>query len=341
MNARSRTFAPILLAALLATAVRATPPFDTKPEETAYDRTTWKKKYVRPKECPFPADNQFTPAREFLGRTLFFDPRLSSSQFISCATCHNPGFSWGDGLPKGIGHGMKQLGRRTPTILNVAWSDLLFWDGRAESLDEQALGPIQSPGEMNQDLEGMIDRIRRISGYRSMFEKAYPGEPIAPKTLARAIATFERTVVSGTAPFDEWISGREDAISEPAKRGFDLFNTKAVCEKCHGGWNFTDNGFHDIGVPGEDKGRGAKLRLESVQYAFKTPTLRNATHRAPYMHDGSEASLEAVVDLYDLGGRQKRPSLAAEMKPLHLSTGEKSDMIEFLKTLTSKDRAIE
>jgi cytochrome c peroxidase len=327
----------ILLAASLGMAAFAA---DTG-EGGAYDRSQWKKKYVRPAETPFPADNQLTTARELLGRTLFFDPRMSGSKFISCATCHNPGFSWGDGLPKGIGHGMKPLGRRTPTILNVAWSDLLFWDGRAESVEEQCLGPIQSPGEMNQDLGKMIELIQGIRGYRTLFQDAYPGEPIGAKTVARAIATFERTVVSGTAPFDEWVSGRESAISESAKRGFDLFNSKAMCQKCHDGWNFTDNGFHDIGVPSDDKGRGAKLPLEAMQYAFKTPTLRNVTERGPYMHDGTEASLEAVIQLYDLGGRQKRPSLALEIKPLHLTAAEKADLVDFLQTLTSKDKPVE
>jgi cytochrome c peroxidase len=306
-----------------------------------YNRSYWKAKYTRPRSIPFPSGNQFSQEREILGRTLFFDPRLSGSGVISCATCHNPGFSWGDALPKGIGQGMKELRRRTPTILNTGWADLLFWDGRAESLEEQALDPVASPAEMDQPLDKMAAMLANIPGYRTMFNRAYPGEEIAPKTVAQAIATFERTIVSGQAPFDKWVAGQESAISGAAKRGFDLFNTKAGCQKCHGEWNFTDNGFHDIGVAGNDRGRGAVLPLEAMQHAFKTPTLRNVDRRGPYMHDGSEASLENVVDLYDQGGREKRPSLAPEVGPLHLTAQEKADLTMFLRTLTSEDQRIE
>ena len=152
-------------------------------EPVALDAATFdqlKAKYRRPAAIPFPASNGFTRERELLGRTLFFDPRLSSSNFIYCATCHNPGFSWGDGLPKGIGHGMKEVGRRTPTILNTAWIEPLFWDGRAEDLEAQALGPIEAPGEMNQPIEQTIAKLREIAGYRRLFEIAYPGEGITP-----------------------------------------------------------------------------------------------------------------------------------------------------------------
>ncbi len=236
-----RIFLTFVLGVSAVQMITAAPP----PRVEKYDRQQARLKYVRPTEIPFPKSNQYTPARELLGRTLFFDPRLSGSKFISCATCHNPGFSWGDGLPLAIGHGMKQLGRRTPTILNLAWAELLFWDGRAESLEEQALGPIAAPGEMNQPLDKMIATVSSIRGYKPLFESAYPGEPANEKTVARAIATFERSVVSGQAPFDKWIAGDESAISEKAKHGFDLFNTKAACATCHSGWAFTDGGFHD------------------------------------------------------------------------------------------------
>jgi cytochrome c peroxidase len=304
-------------------------------------RAEWKQKYVRPKSAPFPSNNLYSKDRELLGKTLFFDPRLSGSRFISCATCHNPALSWGDGLPKGIGHGMKELGRRSPTILNVAWADLLFWDGRAETLEEQALGPIASAGEMNQPLEKMVRLLSGIAEYKPLFDRAYPGEALDEKTVARAIATFERTVVSADAPFDKWVGGQENAIPESARRGFDLFNGKAKCAKCHEGWNFTDNGFHDIGLVGADRGRGARLPLEAMQFAFKTPTLRNSDRRAPFMHDGCESTLEQVVDFYDEGGKAKRPSLAPEMIPLKLSPTEKTDVVSFLKTLTSVDKPVE
>jgi cytochrome c peroxidase len=298
--------------------------------------------YTRPASTPYPADNAYTPAREALGRALFFDPRLSGSGWISCASCHNPGLSWGDGLPRAIGHGMQVLGRRTPTILNLAWGDAFFWDGRAGSLEEQALGPIQAAGEMNLDLETMIARLRAVDAYRPLFDAAYPGEGIQPATVAKAIATFERGVVSADAPFDRWVGGDEDAIGVEAKKGFVLFNTKAACSKCHGGWRFTDDSFHDIGVRGDDLGRGALLKeIPSLRHAFKTPTLRDADRRGPYMHDGSVPTLEAVVDFYDTGGAVARESLSNDMKPLGLTADEKRQLVAFMRTLTSPGRAVE
>lgn len=293
--------------------------------------------YQRPVSIPFPADNGYTKEREVLGRTLFFDPRLSVSNFISCASCHNPGFSWGDGLPKGIGHGMREVGRRTPTILNAAWPELLFWDGRAESLEAQALGPIEAPGEMNMPLDQLLPKLQGIEGYRLLFEMAYPGEGISKTTLGKAIATFERTVVSGVAPVDKWIAGQEDAIADAAKRGFMLFTGKAKCAACHSTWRFTDNSFHDIGLPSTDPGRGKLLpQITRMQHAFKTPTLRNVDQRGPYMHDGSVPTLRAVIDLYDTAGIA-RPSRSPEITPLGLTEGEKEDLIAFLRTLTSVD----
>lgn len=300
-----------------------------------------KKLYRRPDAVPQSKNNELTPEREILGRTLFFDPRLSGSNWISCASCHNPALAWGDGLPRAIGHGMKELGRRTPTVLNLAWAEALFWDGRAGSLEEQALGPIAAAGEMNLPLEDLEARLRSITGYRPLFEAAYPGEPVSKETVAKAIAAFERTVVSASAPFDRWVAGEEGALGEPARRGFALFNGKANCAKCHSGWRFTDDGFHDLGMEGSDRGRGKILEdIQASQFAFKTPTLRNVDRRAPYMHDGSLATLEAVVDYYDRGGTVKRPSLSREMHALNLTAEEKADLIAFLKALTSDDKPV-
>jgi len=302
------------------------------------DLPALKEKFRRPVEMPHPADNAPSEARVALGRMLFFDPRLSGSGILACSTCHNPGFSWTDGLERAVGHAMKPLPRRTPTILNVAWAEALFWDGRASSLEEQALGPIASPDEMNQPLEALVAKLAAVPGYPAQFEAAYPGEGITLPTIAKAIASFERTVVSGTAPFDRWLAGDEAAIGADAKRGFVLFNSKARCSTCHAGWRFTDDSFHDIGVRGEDRGRGALLaEIEVLQHAFKTPTLRNVAERAPYMHDGSERRLEDTIALYDQGGRVRRPSLSHEIKPLDLSAEESSQLVAFLHTLTSED----
>lgn len=297
--------------------------------------------YARPEAVLYPDDNQLTPARELLGRTLFFDPRLSGSSWISCGSCHNPGFSWGDGLPLAIGEGMKVLGRRTPTLLNLAWAPALFWDGRAETLEEQALGPIQAAGEMNLTLPQMEERLRDIDGYQRLFEDAYPGQGVTAKRVASAIATFERGIVSGQAPFDLWIAGDHQAISPSAQRGFTLFNEKARCSTCHAGWRFTDDSFHDIGVATDDTGRGRVLpKMAIAQFAFKTPTLRNVAERAPYLHNGSASTLEEVVELYDRGGLVQRPSLSTEMKRLGLTETEKQDLVAFLHTLTSHDAAL-
>jgi cytochrome c peroxidase len=292
--------------------------------------------YQRPKSVPFPADNPYSAEKAALGEMLFFDPRLSGANYISCASCHNPALSWGDGLPRGIGHGMTVLGRRTPTILNAAWADLLMWDGRKANLEEQALGPMSAPVEMNQELAKLPAKLAAIDAYRKRFAAVFPGEGITVATAAKAIATYERTVVSGTAPFDRWIAGDEKAISESAKRGFVLFNSKGNCQACHSGWNFTDNSFRDIGLPDADIGRGKILDLPSMQHAFKTPTLRDVERRAPYMHDGSVPTLLAVIDHYDHGFVQ-RPSLSEEVKPLHLSAEEKTDLVNFMMTLTGEN----
>ena len=270
---------------------------------------------------------------------LFFDPRLSGSDSISCASCHNPSFSWGDGLATGFGHGMTRLGRRTPTVWNLAWADLLMWDGRFASLEEQALGPMGADVEMNQNLNEVVNELSAIPEYRTLFNVSFPGEGITLENVTKAIATFERTLVTSVASFDKWIAGDEDAISESAKRGFDLFNEKANCAACHSGWNFTDGGFHDIGLPDDDIGRGKVVPGVTVlQHAFKTPTLRNVALRGPYMHRGSLASQEAVIDHYD-DGFVKRDSLSADIKRLGLNDQEKTDLVAFLQTLTSNELA--
>ena len=173
-------------------------------------RSERKAKYARPTEVPFPSENPYTTEKADLGRLLFFDPRLSGSNYISCATCHNPSLSWSDGLTTSIGHGMTRGERRTPTILNLAWGELFMWDGRFGSLEEQALGPMGAEVEMNQNLDTVADEIRAIPGYRTLFSVVFPDEGVSLDNIARAIATYERTVVSGVAPFDRWIAGDED-----------------------------------------------------------------------------------------------------------------------------------
>jgi cytochrome c peroxidase len=295
--------------------------------------------YLRPQTVPEPASNKTTPARVALGKALFFDPRLSGSNWISCATCHNPALGWSDGLPTGIGDGMHALKRATPTILNSAFSKILMWDGRARDLEEQALGPVAAVVEMNQDIPGLVAKLSRIEGYAQMFENAYPKEGISGATIAKAIAAFERTVLSTESPFDRWRKGDSKAVSASAKRGFALFTGKADCVACHQGYNFNDDGFHNIGLKAisaeEDLGRYAHRKVNVARGAFKTPTLRDVALSSPYMHNGIYQTLEEVVEHYDRGGDVKE-HLDPNMKALGLSGPEKADLVEFMKSLTGK-----
>jgi len=311
--------------------------------EDAPSRATlskWIALYHRPASVPVPASNPMTAEKAALGMDLFFDPRLSGSGAISCASCHNPALAWQDGLAKGIGHRGSQLGRHTPTIIDTAWSEPLFWDGRAATLEDQAKGPLQAPAEMNMPHADVVKKVKSIPGYRQQFAAVFPGRDIDIDGVAMAIATYERTIVSSQAPFDHWIEGNDDAISPSAKRGFAVFNGKGNCASCHSGWRFSDNGFHDIGLTGDDIGRAKVIPGVAVlDHAFKTPCLRNIDGRAPYMHDGSMASLEAVVEHYDHGFVQ-RASLSPEMKTLHLSMRDKKDLVAFLHTLSSDDGGV-
>lgn len=293
----------------------------------------------------YPKDNAPTSERIELGKMLYFDPRLSGSNWISCASCHNPSLGWSDGLKTAIGHGFGVLSRNSPTIVNSAYSPLQFWDGRAESLEEQALGPIQSPGEMNQNLDELVTELKAVRGYAELFEKAYPGQGISKDTIAKAIANFERTVISKDSPFDEWMAGTQNAVSESAKKGYEIFNGKAKCVFCHSGFNFTDNGFHNIGVKGldgkEDEGRFAKVPVKLMKGAFKTPTLRDVALTGPYMHNGIYKTLEEVIEHYDRGGDVKENLSPTLPKELKLSSEEKKNLADFLRSLTGKPVKIE
>lgn len=306
-------------------------------EPATLDMAAMKAQYKRPAAVPFPRDNPYSDAKAELGHKLFFDPRVSGPSTMSCASCHNPALSWGDGLPTAVGSAANQLARRSPTILNLAWAEALFWDGRADTLEQQAVGPMMAPGEMNQSMPRLIALLNDIPGYRTAFAAAFPGQPISGDTIAKAVATFERTIVSGEAPFDRWIAGEETAIDEAAKRGFVLFNTQANCSACHSGWRFTDDSFHDIGVADADLGRGQLVAgVEPLKHAFKTPGLRNIAGRAPYMHNGSIPTLAAVVRHYD-GGFTKRPSLSADIYRLDLTNRDVENLVAFMKTLSSAD----
>lgn len=296
--------------------------------------------FERPLRIPFTDDAPYSPMRATLGKMLFFDPRLSGAENISCATCHNPSFGWEVPTSGPIGATNEMLGRQAPTILNAAWGEHFFWDGRAASLEHQASGPIVANVEMAGDLDVIVDRLSQISTYLDGFNAAYPDEGMTPDTILNAIATFERTVVTNWAPFDRWVDGDESAISDAAKRGFEVFVGDGHCAACHTGWNFTDNLFHDIGLETADLGRAAVAPDEPLsRHAFKTPGLRNIFYRAPYMHNGSLDNIEEVVAHYITGGIE-RPSLSGLMTPLDLSDQQVSDLVAFLASLTAEEEAV-
>jgi cytochrome c peroxidase len=297
--------------------------------------------YRRPAAIPHPKDNQYSRAKYELGRTLFFDPILSGAKVRSCSTCHNPALSWADGQPRAIGEDQKPLPLRAPTLLNVAWTPRLGWDGHFPDLESMAVSPITAADNMNMPIGTLIERLSALPGYGKAFTAAFGKGNVTQPKIEQALATFERSIVSDQAPFDRWIRGDQNAVGAAAKRGFALFNGKAECAACHSGWAFTDGSFHDIGVgQNDDIGRGRLFpKSAKLQYAFKTPTLRDVARRGPYMHDGSLPTLQAVIDLYDRGGID-RPSRDDHIHQLNLAQSEKADIIAFLQTLNGEPQAV-
>ncbi len=291
-------------------------------------------KWLRPETIPAPKENQITPERVELGTFLYFDTRLSRDGTVSCATCHNEANGWSDGLPKAVGIEGREGPRNSPTVLNTAYQIRQFWDGRARTLEEQALGPIEADVEMDMDLDKLLKRLNKIEGYKVLFEKAYPGEGITRDTLAKAIATFERTVVSTEAPFDRYIKGDSNAIDENAKKGFALFTGKAHCTDCHDGFNFTDGSFHNLGLGDADEGRYGLKKRAAWFHAFKTPTLRDVTKSGPYFHDGSIKTLAEATAVCGNGGRFPN---SEKVSPLIVDRGLNQEelelLVDFLKTL--------
>ena len=283
-------------------------------------------------DVPFPTDNEPNTARVELGKMLFFDPRLSGDGNMTCASCHNPLFGWSDGLGTAKGFKSKVLGRASPTVINTAFNPIQMWDGRKKTLEDQATGPMLSSDEMNINMTDAVGFLKSTPGYVKEFNNAYPGEAISDKTIAKAIASFERTVISNNSPFDRWIKGDKKAMTAEQVKGFELFvnPNKGNCEVCHSGANFTDNGFHNVGLASfgnenPDVGRYAIKPIKSMQGAFKTPTLRDIDLTAPYFHDGSATTLDEAVQVmaqYQLG--------------YELEEAEVADLVAFLKTLTGQ-----
>lgn len=298
------------------------------------------KGWLLPKTAPYPESNKPNAARIDLGHKLFFDPRLSGDGNMSCATCHNPSLGWSDALPTAKGVKSMVLGRASPTIINTAFNTTQMWDGRKKDLEDQAMGPMEANVEMNMDTAKLFQWLNSNDGYKALFAKAYPGEPIDASTLSKAIATYERTTaISNNSPFDKWLKGDKRAMSAQQVNGFKLFVGKANCAVCHAAPNFTDNGFHNLGlasfgVAEPDMGRYAQKPIKLMKGAFKTPTLRDIERTAPYFHDGSAKTLMQVVEHYDRGG-EVTTNLSPNMKPLGLTQQEKEELVAFMKALTS------
>jgi cytochrome c peroxidase len=286
---------------------------------------------------PIPSDNPQTPAKIELGKKLFFDTRLSLDRASSCASCHSPEKAFADGLARAKGFQGAILPRNSPTVLNAAYNSAQFWDGRAATLDEQCKGPLLAPAEMNMlDEKHLVNRLNSIPGYRHEFQNVFGGSP-SLDGVTMAVAAFERTLVTPDSRFDHYATGDKNALSDAEKRGLIVFIGKAACSECHNGPNFTDNKYHNLGmVPAHgnpnDVGRYAVTKNPEDRNAFKTPTLRNVSLTAPYMHNGSSATLEEVVELYDRGGGDA-PNKSKLIYKLNLSPQEKADLVAFMKSL--------
>jgi cytochrome c peroxidase len=295
---------------------------------------------------PVPADNPITPEKIELGKMLYFDTRLSANGKISCATCHDPKMAWAEHTPTSKGINDQMGGRNSPTVINAAYAPAQFWDGRAASLEEQALGPIENPIEMGHKLPAMIQDLSKVPQYGEMFKKAF-GTEVNKEGVAKAIATFERTVLSGNSPYDRYMAGDKSALSEAQKRGMELFDGKGTCGLCHTPPKFSGYQYQNAGV-GMDKkepdpGRKAVTGKDSDLGKFRVPQLREVANTAPYFHDGSVATLEAAVALMATGGKDN-PNLSPIFKSLRdagITEQEQKDLVEFLKALSGEYPIVE
>lgn len=312
---------------------------------------------------PTPDNNQLTKAKIKLGKKLFFDDMLSGDGTMSCASCHDPDSGWTTHTRYSPAYPTVTERRNSPTLVNTAYAGIWIWDGRAGSLDKQALGPMKNPLHMNQNLSFVEEEVRANPEYRTLFKKAFGGD-ITKENIGRAIASFERTIVSKNSPFDRFLQGEDSALSANAKNGLRLFKGKARCILCHNGPNLTDNGFHNLGVPEPDdfksspvqtslrfdlkrtKNKNWKTMTEDIGRAtitkkkedvgkFKTPTLRHVAQTWPYMHNGVFDNLDQLLAFYNAGGGD-HPNKSPLLKPLDLTDAELQDIEAFLLSLTGE-----
>jgi len=304
-------------------------------------------------EVEYPEDNPYSEAKEGLGKKLFFDPRLSASGTLACASCHDPDLGWSDGRRRSFGHARREGRRNSQTILNAAYYDHLFWDGRAESLEEQAMTAIAGPREMNQGLNLVADGIRDVPAYRRLFRQSFGDPTITVQRIAQAIATFERGITSRTSDFDRFLNGDRDAMTDRQIYGLHVFRTTGQCMNCHSGALLSDDKFHNLGQshlgrPSEDLGRFLVTGDTSDVGKFRTPSLRDVTYTGPYLHHGLIFSLREVIDMYDRGMPQVIPRKEADnplypeksplLEPLDLSDREIEALLDFLEAISMRPR---
>ena len=306
----------------------------------------------------YPEHNKYSKEKAFLGKTLFFDPRLSVSGQIACASCHNPELGWTDNLTRSFGHNRQSGKRNAMTIMNTGYATSLFWDGRATSLEDQAQFPISDPIEMNEKLTIAVDKIIEVKGYGKLFTEAFGDQKVTLERIQYAIATFERTLKSPKSKFDQFISGKADALTDQQVAGLHLFRTKAQCINCHSTPYFSDNQFHNdgqtlFGTKDEDFGRyNVTMDIKDIG-KFRTPTLREVANTRPWMHNGHFPSLVDVVEFYNLGnpapiqtkylgvGRDSLiPKTSPLLKKLDLNRTEINALVAFIESLSTPNSRI-
>lgn len=282
---------------------------------------------------PVPSNNPITDEKIKLGKILFVDPRLSKDQQLSCLSCHSPTLGYADNLTLSLGFDRAVLPRNTPSVIQTGYYQSLFWDGRATTLEEQALGPIQAELEMNQDLDTLVEVLTSIEGYKPLFKSAFGDADITVERIAKALATYQRSINIINTKFDQFIEGDHYALNEQEKLGMEVFVGKGRCILCHSGPNFTDDQYHNVGVDSDDIGRYEITKRDEDKGSFRTPGLRGIIYTAPYLHNGSEKTLLDVVNFYNRGG-DIQDNLSPLIQPLDLTHHEKEALISFLRVVS-------
>jgi cytochrome c peroxidase len=334
-NRTAAAFGVLLWVAAIAAIAGADPiplPKDTLPDVLSIDHVPLGLDGNR----PVPDDNPLTEAKVRLGRKLFFDPILSADGTVSCASCHQPEHGFAGSARVAVGIGSKQTSRNAPSLLNRAYGRTFFWDGRETALEAQALRPIESLDEMGAKLPEVVKKLQANPDYARQFAASFP-DGVTAQNVGKALASFERVLLAGNSSVDRFRAGDVESLNSSERHGLWLYESRGRCWQCHSGRNFTDEEFHNTGVnwgkPAADLGRFSITKQESDRGRFKTPTLRGLTATAPYMHDGSMATLEEVVEFYNRGGG-KNPHQDPVIAPLNLSKSELADLVAFLRSLS-------